>query len=68
MIATNEQIKEKGFSTNYVNPEQYNFVFIIENFKDKRKNQEFVFTEIVTTKEGLQLRLKIYPKGVQEIE
>jgi hypothetical protein len=52
----------------FINPEDYCFTFIIEQFKHKRNSEDFFYSQTVTTKEGLQLRLKIYPRGTLETD
>ena len=44
ILETNKQIKSKNDYVNYINPEFYCFIFIIEHFKEKRKSLEYFGT------------------------
>jgi hypothetical protein len=63
---TKEETSLNNVTIDYINPEYYTYIFILEKFNLKRQSNGFFYTETVTTQEGLQLRLKIYPQGISE--
>jgi hypothetical protein len=62
--SVNIELKDKKSDVSYIHPTYEDFVFIITDYSTKGENQGFFYTNSITTKMGLEWRLKIYPQGL----